>query len=82
VAGTQEDPLRAVRLLGATEALLESAGVSRYAQVDRELDARVADAARERLGERAWNAARDEGRAMSFDEAVAYALEGEDQSPA
>ena len=50
--------------------------------MDRELDARVADAARERLGERAWNAARDEGRAMSFDEAVAYALEGEDQSPA
>ncbi|HKH10124.1 MAG TPA: hypothetical protein VKA73_03165 [Rubrobacter sp.] len=82
MAGTQEDPLRAVRLLGATEALLESAGVSRYAQVDRELDARVADAARERLGERAWNAARDEGRAMSFDEAVAYALEGEDQPPA
>jgi ATP/maltotriose-dependent transcriptional regulator MalT len=82
VAGAKGDPARAVRLLGAGEALLESAGVPRYAQVDHEMHARVADAARERLGDGAYNAARDEGRAMSFEEAVAYALEGEDGPPA
>jgi len=53
-----------------------------YAQVDYEPHQRVADAARGRLGERAWNAARNEGRAMAFDEAVAYALDEEDGSPA
>ena len=56
------------------EALLESAGIPLYAQVDRELHHHVADVARERLGEQAWTAARDEGRAMTFEEAVAYAL--------
>jgi predicted ATPase/transcriptional regulator with XRE-family HTH domain len=82
VTGARGDPARAVRLLGAGEALLESAGVPRYAQVDREMHARVADAARERLGDVAYDAARNEGRAMSFGEAVAYAFEGEDGPPA
>jgi non-specific serine/threonine protein kinase len=82
VAGARDDPRRAARLIGAAETLLESSGVPLYAQVDHELSRRVADAARERLGEQAWNAARDEGRAMAFDEAVAYALDEEDGSPA
>jgi len=43
------------------------------------MHARVADAAREHLGDGAYNAAREEGRAMSFEEAVTYALEGEEQ---
>jgi non-specific serine/threonine protein kinase len=75
VAEAQGDPHRAARLFGAAEALLESAGVPLYAQVDQELHRRVAEAIRERLGERAWTAARNDGRAMSFGEAVAYALE-------
>jgi hypothetical protein len=68
-------------LLGAAEALLESAGIPVHAQVDPEFLQRVADAVRERLGERAWTAALDEGRAMSFEEAVAYAREGEAALP-
>ncbi|CAA9389473.1 MAG: hypothetical protein AVDCRST_MAG03-494 [uncultured Rubrobacteraceae bacterium] len=56
-------------------------GVHRYAMTDQDLNQRVADAARGQLGERSWNAARSEGRAMTFEEAVAYALEGEDGSP-
>ncbi|HEV2092505.1 MAG TPA: hypothetical protein VGR18_04990 [Rubrobacter sp.] len=36
------------------------------------------NAAHERLGEPAWSAVRSEGRAMSFEEAVAHALEGKD----
>jgi hypothetical protein len=42
---------------------------------------RAEDAAREQLGERAWAEAWEEGRAMSFEEAVAYALEGDEALP-
>jgi hypothetical protein len=49
--------------------------------MDHELYQRVADASRERLGELAWTAARNEGRAMSFEEAVAYAHEDEEVIP-
>jgi len=74
VSEAQDQPDRAARLLGAAEALLESAGVPRYALVDHELHRRVADATEASLGERAWTAALEEGRAISFAEAVAYAL--------
>jgi hypothetical protein len=49
--------------------------------MDHELYQRVADSAREQLGERAWTEARREGRAMSFEEAVAYVREGEEALP-
>jgi non-specific serine/threonine protein kinase len=78
VAEVRGEPRRAVRLLGAAEALLEAAGVPFYAWADHELHQWAADATRERLGERAWIAARQEGRAMSFEEAVAYALDQKD----
>jgi hypothetical protein len=39
----------------------------------------VTSATRERLGEQAWTVAHDEGRAMGFEEAVAYAL-GKDEA--
>ena len=81
VAVSRGDPGRAARLLGSAEALLETAGIPLYAQVDLDLHQRAADAAREELGEQAWNAARDEGRAMSFEEAVAYAREGGEALP-
>ena len=64
----------AARLLGAAGALLEATGAYLYAQVDHEADQRVVGAVREELGERAWKGAQDEGRAMTFEEAVAYAL--------
>jgi hypothetical protein len=66
---------RAARLLGAAEALLEAAAVPLYAWADHELHQRAADGTRERLGERGWTAAQDEGRAMTFEQAVEYALE-------
>jgi non-specific serine/threonine protein kinase len=81
VAEALGEPRRAMRLLGAAEALLEATGTFLYAHMDHELHQRVADAARERLGEQAWTEARVEGRAMSFEEAVAYALEGEGALP-
>jgi predicted ATPase len=81
VAGARNEPRRAARLLGAAEALLEAVGTHLYAQMDHELYQRVADSAREQLGERAWTAARREGRAMSFEEAVAYVREGKEALP-
>ncbi len=86
VAEARGELRRAARLLGAAEALLEAAGLVLYAYTaytSNEPNQRAASAAREQLGDQAWTAAHDEGRAMSFDEAVAYALdEDEALSPA
>jgi non-specific serine/threonine protein kinase len=79
VAEARGEPHHAARLLGAAEALLEATGTLLYAQVDHELHQRVVDTVRESLGERAWKEAQDEGHAMTFEEAVAYAL-GEDEA--
>ena len=80
VAAARGEPRRAARLLGAAEALLEGAGFVLYAQANNELHQRAASAAREELGEQAWMAALEEGRAMSFEEAVAYALDRKDDA--
>ena len=83
VAGARGEVRRAVRLLGAAEALLEAAGLVLYAYTtytSNEPHQRAASAARELLGDQAWRAAHDEGRAMGFDQAVAYALETDDEA--
>jgi hypothetical protein len=82
VAKAHGDPARAVRLLGAAEVLLESAGVPRYAMVDQNLHRRVAETPRGRLGDRAWEETREVGRAISFEEAVSFAFDGEGPAPA
>ena len=80
VAGSARGELRrAARMLGAAEGLLEAAGVPLYVWADHDLHQRAASTAREKLGEQEWLEAYDEGRAMSFEEAVAYAL-GEDEA--
>jgi non-specific serine/threonine protein kinase len=79
VAEARGELRRASRLLGTAEALLEGTGLVTYAHASHELHQRVASAARERLGDQAWTVAHDEGRAMTFEEAVAYAL-GEDEA--
>ena len=82
VAEMRGEPRRVARLIGAAEALLEAAGLILYLHArDGETHQRAADAARERLGEEAWTAAWNEGRAMSFEEAVEYALEGQKPAP-
>jgi non-specific serine/threonine protein kinase len=78
VAEIQGEPHHAARLLGAAEVLLEAAGIRLYALMDHELHQHAASAARELLGERAWKEARDEGHAMTFEEAVEYALEDDE----
>jgi tetratricopeptide (TPR) repeat protein len=74
------EPRRVARLLGAAEALLDTAGVPLYATADGELHRDTANLVREELGERAWLMARDEGREMAFEQAVTYALEANGQT--
>ena len=71
----RDKPRRTTRMLGAAEAMLESVGVPLYAQVDNQFHLDAEKAAREELGEEAWLVARDEGRGLTVDQAVAYALE-------
>jgi tetratricopeptide (TPR) repeat protein len=71
------DAERAGRLLGASEALLETMGVGLQPADQFEIDRYVA-AVREQLDEVAFEAAWAAGRAMSLEEALAYAL-GEDR---
>jgi DNA-binding CsgD family transcriptional regulator len=76
LAGVERDPARAAKLWGAAEALREAIGLSMGHQdrVDYDYEGRVATA-RSQLDEAAWQAAWNEGRTMSPEQAVAYALE-------
>ncbi len=84
VAGKREEAERSARLSGAAEGLLEAVGatVYNYYRPDRSLYEHTVSAMRSRLGDAAFEAAQDEGREMSFGQAVAYALEEDEASPA
>jgi predicted ATPase/class 3 adenylate cyclase len=77
VAAVREDLHRAARLVGASAA-------HRYGQpyeaIEARFDTAFFEAARTCYGVEAWNAAADEGGSLSFEDAIAYALEedGED----
>jgi predicted ATPase/DNA-binding CsgD family transcriptional regulator len=74
--GAKGQPERAARLLGASEALLEAMGVD-FQPADRFAVDRYRVAVRRQLDDATFEAAWAEGRAMSLEQAVAYAL-GED----
>src|ERR671911_656847 len=82
IAGAEGRILRAARLWGAAEALLEQTGVgaSPYAP-DRSLYQSQVGAARSQLDEAAWTKSWAEGRAMSREQAVEYALERGEAPP-
>ena len=83
VAVEREEAERSACLSGAAEGLLEAVGaaVYNYYQPDRYLYERTVSATRSRLGDAAFEEARDEGRAMTFEQAVEYALEDHDTPP-
>jgi tetratricopeptide (TPR) repeat protein len=83
VAGVRGQAQRCARLIGAAEGLHEAVGapVYVYYEPDRSLYERTVTAVRSRLGESAFEKARAEGRAMNFEQAAAYALEGNEASP-
>jgi predicted ATPase len=70
-------PRRAARLIGAGEALHESIGLKLQPNEQAEHDRGVV-LVREQLGDEAFEALRSEGRALSLDEAVKYALNESD----
>jgi predicted ATPase len=84
VAGVRVEAKRSVCLFGAAEGLLEAveAPVYDYFEPNRSLYERTKAAMRSQLGEEAFEAAWAEGRAMTFEQAVEYALGREEASPA
>jgi predicted ATPase/DNA-binding CsgD family transcriptional regulator len=70
-------PGRAIRLAEAAAALREALGSTLF-PADRERLERWLEVAARGLGETATAAARSDGRAMTLDQAVAYALAGDD----
>ena len=84
VAGVRGEMERSARLFGAADGLLRAveAPVYDYYEPNRSLYDRTTSAVRSRLGEAAFEEARTEGRTMTFEQAVAYALdEGSEAFP-
>jgi hypothetical protein len=78
VAGECGEAERSARLFGVAEGLFEAVGAPVYSFYlpDRYLYERTADAVRSALGEPVFREARSQGRAMTFEQAVEYALGG------
>jgi predicted ATPase/DNA-binding XRE family transcriptional regulator len=83
VAGVRGEAKRSVCLFGAAEGLLEAveAPVYDYFEPNRSLYERTKTAMRTQLGESAFEKTWDRGQAMTFEHAVAYALEDAEPSP-
>jgi ATP/maltotriose-dependent transcriptional regulator MalT len=77
LAEAQGEAVRAARLWGAAEAAREDTGMA-LPPIERTLHEPYLAAARSRLRERQWEDALAEGRAMSLEEAVEYALSKEE----
>ena len=74
MAGARGEARRAARLWGAAQVLHEAKGIPRDIDWLEEADERISDI-RLRMDEQAWEGALAKGRAMTLEEAVAYALE-------
>ncbi len=74
-AGARGEAGRAARLFGAAEALREAAGYQQATRA-RSLREPYLAAARSGIGGDYWTEAWESGRSMTFEDAIAYALEG------
>jgi hypothetical protein len=83
VANARGEAERSGRLIGAAEGLHEAVGVPVYLYYEphRSVYERTVAAVRSWLGREAFEEARAEGRDMTFEHAVAYALEEGKASP-
>ena len=78
ISAEEDELVRSARLWGAAAALRETIEVIAYPHaVDRTFYDRQLATVRRRLGDRAWEEAAEEGRAMTLEEAVGYALDRE-----
>ncbi len=84
VTGVRGQAMRSAHLIGAAEGLHEAVGVPVYIyyEPDRSLYEHTVATVRSQMGAEAFEAARAQGRALTFKQAVAYALEGDEGSPA
>jgi hypothetical protein len=73
LAAALKDDARAARLWDAVESALQVIGAT-WTPEDLARDEPDLDAARSRLGETAWEAVLAEGRNMTLEEAIEYAL--------
>ncbi|GAB2633117.1 protein kinase [Prescottella soli] len=73
IASSADQATRAAVLLGAADSLRRTMGLLMFPRITA-LDAECEQRVRRSLGERAFDAALRTGEALSFDEAVAYAL--------
>jgi len=78
VAGGTNQPERAAKLSGTAQTILESTDYS-YVPFDRAEFGRHIKIAREQLGEAKFEALAAEGRAMTIEQAIAFALEKSDE---
>ncbi|HUG15889.1 MAG TPA: LuxR C-terminal-related transcriptional regulator [Thermomicrobiales bacterium] len=81
LAATDGAYAHAARLIGVSDRLRESIGMSTSAVTDRNYE-RAIQLAREQLSEAEWEQAWTEGRSLSQSEAIAAALEGLTDTPA
>ena len=82
VAASEDEVEHAARLWGAAEALLQANEVMAYPHAsDRSLYRRQVAGARARLETEAWKKAWAQGRAMTLEQAIEYALEGHKSRP-
>ncbi|MEO6458033.1 MAG: LuxR C-terminal-related transcriptional regulator [Chloroflexia bacterium] len=79
-AADQEQPVRAARLFGAAQTLLDARGAAFQPQDQQEIDRHI-ESARAELDSAAWEAAWAEGQDMQLEQLVQYALEQEDNKP-
>jgi predicted ATPase/DNA-binding XRE family transcriptional regulator len=84
VVGERREAMRSARFIGAAEGLHEAVGVPVYIyyEPDRSLYEHTVAAVRSQMGAETFEAARAQGRALTFEQAVACALEGDEVSPA
>ena len=84
VANARGEAERSGHLIGAAEGLHEAVGVPVYVyyKPHRSMYERTVAAVRTWLGEETFEEARERGREMTFEQAVAYALKAEEASPA
>src|SRR3712207_2533645 len=83
VANARGEAERSGRLIGAAEGLHEAVGVPVYLyyKPHRSMYERTVAAVRSRLDDAVFEEARDEGQAMTFQQAVEYALSGKKPHP-
>ena len=84
VAGVRGEAMRTAHLIGAAEGLHEAVGVPVYIyyEPDRSLYEHTVAEVRSQMGAEAFEAARAQGRALTFKQAVVYALGEDEASPA